>query len=92
MIKEVVAMLLVGGLFLLPIGCSKGGDVPAEASMNGKYERLVQVMECPKDQKTYGTQKDYGKWSGGSWCGQTGKAGYWVYYSPKWYVWENEKK
>lgn len=66
------------------------GNVPAKASVNGKYENLLQIMHCPKDRTSYGNFRDYGYWGGGAWCGQTGKAGYWVWVPPNWYIWEKQ--
>ncbi|GEM_PF-4410033 len=66
---------------------SSGGDAPPQASANGKYADLLQVMNCPRDQGSYGEFSDYGWWNGGPWCGQSGKAGYWVWVAPNWYVW-----
>lgn len=66
------------------------GKPPIKASANGKYANLIQTLHCPKDQKTYGQYKDFGKWGGGSWCGQTAKAGYWVWVNPNWYAWKFE--
>jgi len=68
-------------------GASAESNVPAEATAKGKYSNLVQVMNCPRDSGSYGDFKDYGWWGGGPWCGQTGKAGYWVWVAPDWYVW-----
>jgi len=51
----------------------------------------VQVMNCARDQRTYGEFRDYGWWGGGPWCGQMGKAGYWVWVAPNWYVWAGRK-
>lgn len=65
--------------------------IPAEASANGKYSNLLQTMNCPKDKGQYGQYTDYGYWAGGAWCGQTGKAGYWVWVAPNWYVWGKKK-
>ncbi len=59
------------------------------ASVNGKYSGLVQVLKCPGDKKSYGTFSDYGYWGGGGWCGEEGKAGYWVWIYPHWYIWKN---
>lgn len=63
-----------------------------DPSVNGKYANLIQVLSCPEDRKKYGLYRDYGYWKGGSWCGETGKTGYWVWIAPKWYVWEVKKK
>ncbi|MDK9716305.1 MAG: hypothetical protein OEL57_00175 [Trichlorobacter sp.] len=66
-------------------------EIPDAASASGKYSELVQVMNCPKDGNSYGNFKDYGYWGGGAWCGQQGKAGYWVWVAPNWYVWKNKQ-
>ncbi len=55
---------------------------------NGKYNTLLQTIHCPSDVSSYGNFRDYGYWAGGSWCGKTGVAGYWVWVNPNWYVWE----
>lgn len=72
-------------------GPSSEGDAPPQASVNGKYADLLQVMNCPRDQGSYGEFRDYGWWNGGPWCGQSGKAGYWVWVAPNWYVWANRR-
>jgi len=74
-----------------PDTATTGSSVPAEATVNDKYSDLVQVMNCARDQRTYGEFRDYGWWGGGPWCGQTGKAGYWVWVAPNWYVWAGRK-
>jgi len=66
-------------------------SMPSEATVNGKYSDLVQVMHCPGDRGSYGEFRDYGWWGGGPWCGQSGKAGYWVWVAPDWYVWAGRK-
>ena len=66
----------------------KRSQIPAMASLNGKYTNLIQVLNCPSDRGQYGEFNDYGFWDGGSWCGQQGKAGYWVWVAPNWYIWE----
>lgn len=65
-------------------------DVPEEASVNGNYSSLIQVLNCPSDRGQYGEFRDYGYWGGGPWCGKQGKAGHWVWVAPKWYVWKNK--
>ena len=62
------------------------------SSANGKYTNLIQTLTCPADSAKYGSYSDYGYWGGGPWCGQQGKAGYWVWVSPTWYVWASENK
>ncbi|MEM9154892.1 MAG: hypothetical protein AAGB13_07600 [Cyanobacteria bacterium P01_F01_bin.33] len=64
-------------------------SLPRTASANSKYANLAQVLYCPSDRQTYGDVNDYGYWNGGSWCGQVGMAGYWVYTYPNWYVWSS---
>ncbi len=56
----------------------------------GSYSGLVQVLTCYEDGDTYGDYHDYGYWSGGSWCGEYGAEGYWVYVYPDWYIWNSE--
>lgn len=63
----------------------------SEASVGGKYSGLIQRLTCPADRKSYGEFRDWGYWNGGKWCGQTGKAGYWVWVAPTWYVWQNRR-
>jgi len=63
-----------------------------KASADGKYYNLIQVMECPRDRQSYGEYRDYGYWKGGAWCQQQGKAGYWVWLAPRWYVWGNQAR
>jgi outer membrane protein OmpA-like peptidoglycan-associated protein len=60
-----------------------------KASLNGKYSNLIQVFSCSQDAQTYGNFKEYGYWSGTTWCNQSTKTGYWVWVSPKWYIWSN---
>lgn len=59
-------------------------------SAYGDYRDLVQVFSCPDAQNTYGEYFDYGYWEGGEWCAKEAAAGYLVYSSPNWYVW-NER-
>ncbi len=63
----------------------------ARASVNGKYSGLVQTLNCPEDSVRYGDFVDWGHWSGGTWCGQSAKPGYWVWLAPNWYVWANKR-
>ncbi|MDQ7090533.1 MAG: hypothetical protein Q9M50_07795 [Methylococcales bacterium] len=62
-----------------------------KTSAAGKYSGLLQTLNCPKDKSQYGQYRDYGYWGGGSWCGQVGVAGYWVWVVPNWYVWKNQQ-
>lgn len=83
--KLFLALLLA--LFTLELHALDNNIGDPRASADGKYYNLLQVMECPRDRHSYGEYKDYGYWSGGAWCGQQGKAGYWVWIAPRWYVW-----
>ncbi|WP_026102234.1 hypothetical protein [Pleurocapsa sp. PCC 7319] len=65
-------------------------ELPALASANQKYSNLIQVLNCPNDRSNYGDFDDWGYWGGGSWCEQTGKAGYWVWVAPNWYIWQKQ--
>ena len=69
---------------------SVANDTLVDASARGRYSGLLQTLECPRDKGTYGTFKDFGYWSGGTWCGQKGVGGYWVYAFPTWYVWQTK--
>jgi len=71
-------------------GQAEKTEVPPMASVNGKYSGLIQVLHCPADSAQYGNFRDYGHWSGGPWCGQQGKAGYWVWVKPNWYIWSQK--
>ena len=62
-----------------------------EASINGKFTRLLAVIHVPEDTGSYGDVHDYGVYSGTGWAGYTGlPQGYWVYAYPHWYIWEAE--
>ena len=75
----------------IPASVNVPASVPVtDASVNGKYARLIQKLHCPADASNYGQFHDYGYWSGGSWCGQKGAAGYWVWVNPTWYVWKKQ--
>lgn len=66
-------------------------SAPPQASVQGKYYNLIQVLNCPADGGKYGNFKDYGWWGGGPWCGKQGKAGYWVWVAPSWYIWKDRQ-
>lgn len=83
-------ILLLSLLFSLSPPPVFAGTPPEKASFSGKYKDLIQVLPCPTDSADYGSHHDYGYYSGSEWCGQTGKAGYWVYYSGSWYIWKTE--
>ena len=64
-------------------------DSGQKASANGRYSGLSQVITCPTDRAQYGDYNNYGYWKGGSWCGQQGNPGFWVYVYPSWHVWNH---
>lgn len=66
-------------------------NVPGEASANGKYYDLLQVVNCPQDSAKYGQFYDWGYWSGTSWCNQQVQSGYWVWVQPNWYIWRSQR-
>ena len=67
------------------------GVKASSSSANDKYFGLLQTLNCPSDKNQYGAYMDEGYWGGGAWCGQQGKAGYWVWVEPNWYVWGNQR-
>lgn len=59
------------------------------ASLDGKYEKLLAIIEVPTDKATYGQFNDYGPYTGSSWKGYKRiPPGIWVYVAPNWYIWE----
>jgi Ca-activated chloride channel family protein len=65
----------------------------AKASAGGKYVNLLRIVESPEDAATYGEFHDYGHWDGTAYAGQNDlPKGYWVYVSPRWYIWGDEAK
>ena len=83
---KIFSILAIVGMAWLPANSFAGGT----ASANGKYSGLLQELTCAADRAKYGEYRDYGYWSGGSWCGQQGKAGFWVWVNPTWYVWASK--
>ena len=65
--------------------------IPQEATMGGKYSKLLKVIHCPTDEAGYGKINDYGPFEAGEWCGDKAPAGHWVYVSPSWYIWAQKK-
>lgn len=64
-------------------------ELESRASVDGKYQDLIQEVNCPKDANIYGEFYDYGYWSGTKWCNQNTKPGYWVWVKPVWYIWNS---
>lgn len=83
-------LVLNTALLSVPIQLTQAQTLPARSSANFKYKDLLQVLPCPTDRSAYGEFKDYGYWGGGTWCGQQGAAGHWVWVYPNWYVWSQK--
>lgn len=60
---------------------------PMKASVNGRYETLLNKVMCPQDRGQYGEFNEYGQWQGTQYCGQQVTPGWWVYAYPYWFVW-----
>ncbi len=84
--KLSIILSVIAGIGVLPTNSL----AESSASVNGKYQNLIQKLHCPSDKAKYGKFNDYGYWAGGPWCGQRGKAGYWVWNNPNWYIWANK--
>lgn len=61
------------------------------SSAHGRYYGLMQTVNCPQDLQDYGQYEDHGYWSGGDYCGQVTKSGYWVWAYPNWYIWKHKR-
>lgn len=83
---SLLAVFLIGGLVSLPAQNTE----QMKASVNGKYNTLLLIVNCPGDAATYGAFNDYGYYEATNWCGVDTPAGYWVYLSPNWYIWKNK--
>jgi len=72
---------------------SSGGGTDADtASVNGKYYNLLTTLYVPDDYSSYGAFYEWGYWSGSSYGGYNNlPSGYWVYVSPNWYIWGNQR-
>lgn len=62
-----------------------------DPSVGGKYFNLLQTVPCPSDIARYGAFRDWGRWSGSTYCGQQVRSGYWVWVQPNWYIWGNRR-
>ena len=76
-------LILIGSILIFQV-------IADERSVHNKYDNLIQTIECPSDQAKYGNSYDYGYWAGGLWCDKDGKAGYWVWVAPTWFIWKNK--
>ena len=69
-----------------------GAPLPAGADAYGSYTGLQTRIWVPGDVDSYGQYNNYGYSSSTSYAGRDGlSAGYWVYVSPYWYIWNFEK-
>ncbi len=61
---------------------------------HGKYHTLIQVVHCPSeqayDEAEYGIYADAGYFGEVVYCQQSLPAAYWVYVSPRWYLWKHK--
>lgn len=65
-------------------------DAPASANAYGKYQNLLAIIEVPADVNAYGEFSDYGFYPATSYAGvENIPAGFWVYVTPNWYVWQD---
>jgi hypothetical protein len=87
--RQLVIISVFGILLLSASRCAEI-DVRETNSVDGKYANLLQTIHCPTESASLGQFKDYGYLGGGKWCGQEAKAGFWVWVSPNWYIWEKQ--
>lgn len=64
-------------------------NIPTQANANGRYSGLLQVVNCPSDSAAYGNYREWGHWTGTTYCNQNVQSGYWVWVAPNWYIWKN---
>ena len=73
-----------------PVGPTPQSGVE-KASVNGKYNDLLNVIDVPDDRSKYGEfyELGYKKWTKYRGYQDLGK-GYWVYVYPSWYIWKTK--
>ena len=94
------AIVLLVGLF----GCGNANrevsvedfdvtdKVRIRATVNGKYSGLLKVLRVPEDGNEFGEFRDWGLWEGSEYKEfKELPKGYWVYVSPYWFIWKEEK-
>lgn len=88
---------LVTGLLMISLLSSTPvhrEPLSARHTYHGKYHTLIQVIHCPSeqlyDEATYGTYADAGYFGAVEYCQQSLPAAYWVYVSPRWYLWKHK--
>jgi hypothetical protein len=87
LIGKLLTLLALLALFGGSLSSAFADEPPPEASVNGKYSNLLKVIDCPRDEASYGQFKDYGEYPAAKWCDDDAPAGHWVYVAPKWYIW-----
>lgn len=64
------------------------------AALGGKYSGLLQIVDCPQEHASeaslYGLFYDYGWEPATVYCGREYPGAYWVFASPKWYLWQKK--
>ena len=66
--------------------------IPAKASLNGKYAKLLRKLHTPQDRPSYGDYHEWGSYGACDWQGHRNiPAGHWVYVYPNWYIWGEVK-
>lgn len=66
-------------------------NVATRRAIKSRYRNLLKQVEAPKDRDTYGDFCDYGYWAGTEYAGQSNlPAGYWVYFAPNWYIFQDD--
>lgn len=64
-----------------------------QASMNGKYAKLLEKLSVPEDHRKYGKFRDTGYQETTFYDGTPNlPPGYWVYHFPHWYIWAEQAK
>lgn len=58
------------------------------AAVGGKYTGLLKVVPAENDHLVHGEFRDWGRWSGTTYAGQSElPPAHWVYVYPNWYLW-----
>lgn len=70
-----------------------GDKALKQASVNGKYAKLLRKIHVPTDEASYTKFRDYGEYPAcAEYLGHKNlPAGYWVYVAPHWYIWGEQK-
>lgn len=88
-LRELVALALAG---IDPENKALLDLMPAKASLNGKYVKLLRKLHTPQDRASYGDYHEWGSYVACDWQGHKNiPAGYWVYVFPNWYIWGEAK-